>query len=71
MWLFSEGGSTCPVEAPAGYACAVVAWTLLLVVNLPWAFLICLPCLLLCKCEFAFSIIASLAGIHRNGRAGL
>lgn len=48
------------------YACALVAWSALMLVNLPWAVLLLLPCMLACKCELAFIIIAHMSGIHRR-----
>jgi len=69
VWIFA-GESTCPQDAPATYACALIAWSLLLVVNLPWALLLTMPCWLACKCECAFGIVAALAGIHRRPDRG-
>lgn len=65
VWIFS-GDSNCPSESPALYATSLVAWLLLAVVNLPWVVLLCLPCMLLCKCAIAFDIIAHMAGRHRR-----
>ena len=48
------------------YASGVLAWTCLLLVNIPWVVLVTLPCLLACQCPIAFVIISHMAGIHRR-----
>ena len=65
VWLF-DAHSDCAAVAPALLAVAIVAWAALLLVNLPWALLLALPCLLACKCPIAFTIVAHMAGIHRR-----
>ena len=64
-WIFSDG-STCPREATVLYATSLLAWSLLLVLNLPCLLACAMPCLLACKCDCAFGIVAALSGIHRR-----
>lgn len=69
VWVFSES-SSCALSAPQLHDAAIVAWAFLLLTNLPWALVLCLPCFALCKCPFAFAIIAHLGGVNRYPENG-
>lgn len=62
-WLFAPA-SRCPRATPHLYYASLAAWALLLILNLPWAVLVALPFLILCRHPAAFAIISFLAALR-------
>ena len=75
-WLFSAG-SNCRANSPSLYWWSLVAWSALLLLNLPVMTVLLTPCALLCRLPPAFRLVALLSGIQsedvqqltREGRA--